>query len=84
MFAGIDVHKDSIDISLAEEWRDGEVRHHGGTPGSSAASRARWRILEGVMDISTDTSVPLGRGSSATNHRLGGTPPADISSVNRR
>src|SRR5205807_297264 len=26
----------------------------------------------------------LGRGSSATNHSLGGTQPADISSVNRR
>ena len=30
MFVGMDVHKESIDISLAEEGRDGEVRHYGG------------------------------------------------------
>ena len=29
MFVGMDVHKESIDISLAEEGRDGEVRHYG-------------------------------------------------------
>ena len=28
MFVGMDVHKESIDISLAEEGRDGEVRHY--------------------------------------------------------
>jgi transposase len=29
MFVGMDVHKESIDISLAEDGRGGEVRHHG-------------------------------------------------------
>jgi hypothetical protein len=29
MFVGMDVHKESIDISLAEEGRDGEVRRYG-------------------------------------------------------
>src|SRR3990170_29249 len=29
MFVGMDVHKESIDISLAEEGRAGEVRHYG-------------------------------------------------------
>ncbi len=29
MFVGRDVHKESIDVSLAEEGRDGEVRHYG-------------------------------------------------------
>jgi transposase len=29
MFVGMDVHQESIDISLAEDGRDGEVRHYG-------------------------------------------------------
>jgi transposase len=29
MFVGMDVHKESIDISLVEEGRDGQVRHYG-------------------------------------------------------
>ena len=37
MFVGMDVHKDSIDVSLAEEGRDGEVRHYGGIPGDLEA-----------------------------------------------
>jgi hypothetical protein len=36
MFVGMDVHKESIDISLAEE-RDGEVRHYGVIPGDLEA-----------------------------------------------
>jgi transposase len=38
MFVGMDVHKESIDISLAEEGRDGEVRHYGGIPGDLEAT----------------------------------------------
>jgi len=37
MFVGMDVHKESIDISLAEEGRDGEVRHYGGITGDLEA-----------------------------------------------
>ena len=37
MFVGMDVHKESIDISLAEEGRDGEVRHYGGIAGDLEA-----------------------------------------------
>jgi len=35
MFVGMDVHKESIDVSLAEEGRDGEVRRYGVIPGDS-------------------------------------------------
>jgi hypothetical protein len=31
MFVGMDVHKDAIDVSLADEGREGEVRHFGPT-----------------------------------------------------
>ena len=37
MFVGMDVHKESIDVSLAEEGRDGEVRHVGVIPGDLEA-----------------------------------------------
>jgi hypothetical protein len=37
MFVGMDVHKESIDVSLAEEWRDGEVRRYGVIPGDLEA-----------------------------------------------
>jgi hypothetical protein len=32
MFVGMDVHKESIDISIAEQGRTGEVRHDGVIP----------------------------------------------------
>ena len=38
MFVGMDVHKESIDISLAEEGRHGEVRHYGVIPGDLEAA----------------------------------------------
>ena len=37
MFVGMDVHEESIDISLAEEGREGEVRHYGGITGDLEA-----------------------------------------------
>jgi transposase len=51
MFVGMDVHKESIDISLAEEGRDGEVRHYGGIPG----------VLEALAKVVTALRAPTRR-----------------------
>ena len=45
MFVGMDVHKESIDISLAEEGRNGEVRHYGVIPGDLEAVAKVLRAL---------------------------------------
>ena len=44
MFVGMDVHKESIDISLAEEGRDGEVRHYGVISGDLEAVAKVWAL----------------------------------------
>ena len=46
MFVGMDVHKESIDISLAEEGRDGEIRHYGGISGDL---EALGKVLGGAL-----------------------------------
>ena len=49
MFVGMDVHKESIDVSLAEEGRDGEGRRYGVIPGDLEAVMpgARGRMMTG-------------------------------------
>ena len=71
--------------SCRRSTRAGRVFAAAGSPRRGIRTRGGcWRKLGAVRDIGvTDTSVPRAR-QSATNYSLGGTQPADISSVNRR
>ena len=66
MFVGMDVHKESIDISIAEEGRTGEVRHYGVIAGDLEALDKLVRALR-ARDGGCTSSTMLDRvGSGST------------------
>ena len=68
MFVGMDVHKESIDISLAEEGRNSEVRHYGGIAGDLEALAKVVKVLRARPDgcVSCTKRAPAGLGSTDT------------------
>ena len=67
MFVGMDVHKESIDVSLAEDGRDGEVRHYGVIPGDlEAVAKVRAGAARADADGCASCTRPARVGSGST------------------
>ena len=67
MFVGMDVHKESIDVSMAEEGRDGEVRHYGviSSDLEPLDKRSRWLVPGIAGAAGAVTPTPLSRPRAA-------------------
>ena len=54
IYVGLDVHKDTIAVALAEAGKRGELREYGkiaNTPAALRTWRRSWRVMAGAFDF---------------------------------